>query len=271
MQINIPTLFKKLIGSRLMSSLMLASSVAIMSAALAEYQPPDNQKPPSGKTSSTFTRDGCQGNQSTSLTALAPQEHVGQTASTRPTFAWFIPDSQPYPIEFRLNEHTPDGKREILLRKELQSEPGIMVLSLSEEEIELSVGQRYSWQVIVFCNPNRPSSALVVGADVDVVEMPLTLANHLSATNNSVERANLYAQSGLWYDALGQVLETREVFSPNQFELTLLEDLAQVEGSESVHSQRLRQIIEAEQQPQSYKGSEQSRYNQLPMRIKGAQ
>lgn len=245
---------KRWLGNRLITNFVLACSLTFVSAALADYKPPENQQPPRQRTTGTLTRDGCQGQQNTSLTALAPQMHVGRTISTHPTFSWFVPDSQPYLLEFRLYDYTPNGRREILLSKELQSQPGIMTLSLSPEEIELSVGQNYYWQVIVYCNPNRPSSALVVGAEIEVVPLSSMLRMSLAKTNDSIERANLYARSGLWYDALSEALQARQTIIHDGFKLSLLEDLAELEGQESEQSERLRRVIEAEQQPGYYSG-----------------
>ncbi|NJL35469.1 MAG: DUF928 domain-containing protein [Leptolyngbyaceae cyanobacterium SM1_4_3] len=73
--------------------------------ALADYVPPSEPSSPQESTSSTGRRGGCDGEAETELTALAPQSYVGQTISTHPTFAWFIPDTQPFQVEFRLFEY----------------------------------------------------------------------------------------------------------------------------------------------------------------------
>lgn len=239
-------ILEKHLNSRLVTSCILTCSLAVTTAAWAGYKPPTNQKPPSSKTTSTVSRSGgCRGNSGTTLTALAPSSHVGHTASTHPTFAWFVPDSQSYPVEFRLYQYEPNGDRTRIQAVMLQSQPGIMSLSLPKEQPGLTVGQRYRWQVVIFCNPNRPSSALVAEADIDVVEMPPALVGELSATSNSLERADLYAESGLWYDALGEALAATQ-----EFQLTLLEELARLEeitelAEDSTQSTRIRQILEA--------------------------
>lgn len=192
------------INSRLVTSCILTCSLLITNTALAEYKPPANQKPPSSRTTSTVARGGCEGSGGTSLTALAPYSHIGQTVSTHPTFAWYVPDAQSYPLELRLYQYDISGDTKIQTIK-LQSYPGVMTWSIPEEQPGLLVGQRYRWQVVILCNPNRPSNALVTEADIEVVAMPSALANALSTTGDRLIRANLYAELGLWYDALGKL------------------------------------------------------------------
>ena len=242
-------ILEKCINSRLATSCILTGSLMLTTAALAEYKPPADQKPPSSKTTSTVARSGgCQGSSGTTLTAIAPYSHVGQTSSPHPTFAWFVPDAQPYAMEFRLYRYEPSGDTKIQTVN-LQSQPGIMSLSLPADQPGLTVGQRYRWQVVILCNPNRPSEALVAEADIEVVELSPILAKELAATNIPIEKANLYAESGLWYDALGKALQATQG-TTKDFQLTLLEDLAKVEeqgelAQGSTQSARLRKIIEA--------------------------
>lgn len=245
----------KLLNSKLLTSGMLILSLAMISLSWAtmtvaqpKYTPNPNSPPPKEPTDSTGSRGGCAGDTETKLTALAPQSHVGQTGSTHPTFAWFVPDSQPYPIIFQLYEYDANSNRQLIETINLQSSPGIMTLSLPEEESGLSVGKRYRWQVVILCNPNYPSSALVAEAEIDVVEMPSALKMALAATTDPIERTELYASKGLWYNAFGEVLES-EKGRTREFTLRLLETLVELENSEAVEygreqGKRLNQIIE---------------------------
>jgi len=100
-------------------------------------------------------RKQCHPCQMRPLILLAPSGRLGQTVSTRPTFAWFVRDAS-WPIEFRLYEHDLSNDT-FKLVKEIKDEgfkssPGIMVLSLSKSNLELSTGKRYRWQVELVCN-----------------------------------------------------------------------------------------------------------------------
>ncbi|MUL34927.1 DUF928 domain-containing protein [Gloeocapsopsis dulcis] len=239
---------KKRIDSRLLTISVLVFSLGLCNTVLAEYRPPSDQKPPTTRTTGTVTRGGCRGDKQTTLTALAPQKHTGQTVSSHPTFAWFVPDAESYPLEFRLYRYEASGNRALMQKIQLQSQSGIMSFSLPPDTPPLGTGQRYHWQVVLFCNPNRPSSALATGADLDVVAIPHDLASKLATTNNPQQRVNLYASAGLWYDALSTALtDTMQ----QRLELELLEDLAKLEDTNTTvntveYSSRIRPIIELE-------------------------
>ncbi len=145
------------------------------------------------------------------LILLTPNGQQGQTVSTRPTFAWFVRDAEPLPLEFRLYEQEPgdsaQSEARFTLIKEikddrLRSTPGIMVLSPTTAMPELMVGKRYRWQVELVCDSNRPSSNLFAESVVEVVPMQPQLQRQLAQTSDRVEKARLYAQANLWYDVL---------------------------------------------------------------------
>lgn len=230
--------------------------------ALAEYKPPKKRSAPSKSVTTTGTRGGCNGEKSTSFTALAPVQHVGQTASSYPTFVWYIPDPDPRPLTFQLYELSPSGKQ-LVYDSYLQSSKGLMQLSLPQDQSGLSSDREYSWQVVLFCDPNSPSTALLAGASLNVITLPKTLSTQLAKTPSHEERAKLYAQAGFWYDALAEV--TQPQFSKQR--INLIQALAALETSEatpkSEQGEKLLQILEADSLSQSQ--------TQLPIKIKGAQ
>lgn len=255
MIIQILWLLNKRIYSRLLTSCVLSLSLAV-TPAVAEYEPPADQRSPSGYTSTTGSRGGCEASEGTPLTLLAPQRHIGQTASTHPTFAWFIPDSRPFAMEFTLYEYGSDSRPKLAHKLELKSSPGIMKLSLPQNKPGLVRGQRYLWQVAILCDPNYPSSDLVAKAEIEVVEMPPSLNRTLFTKMADHEMADLYAKAGLWYDALSEALGPAEDSRLRKVASTLLEDIAKLEESkaiqvESRHSENLRQIARSERQQSS--------------------
>lgn len=231
------------ITRRLVTSCVLGLSLVIAPAALADYVAPDDQEPPSDYTGQAGPRDGCEG-RGVPLTALAPQSHVGRTASTRPTFAWFVPNSTTKPMEFRLYEYDSNGNPQSIGEPiSLESSPGIMTLTLPEDRPELKVGRTYLWQVTILCDPDNISSDLIARADIRVVEMP----SALESTVNGSNKANIYAEASLWYDALGAALDLADESKLGEVGSTLLENLAELEAAgltdeESERIEHLRQI-----------------------------
>ncbi|WP_225225602.1 DUF928 domain-containing protein [Komarekiella delphini-convector] len=198
----------KLLNFRVLTSCILSTTLGTTQVALAGYQPPSDQKPPSGYSDSSGVRGRCKATSGRSLTLLAPTTHVGRTTSLHPTFAWFIPDNQAVPIQFSLYEFDTNLKPKKLniYTYQFQSAQGMMKRSLPQELPGLSVGKRYLWQLQTLCNSNHPSRNPVARAEIEVVHIPQTLSNALSITHEPSLRANLYAEAGIWYDAINEVL-----------------------------------------------------------------
>lgn len=170
------------------------------------------------------------------LTVLASRNYVGQTISRRPTFAWFVPyDSASKPMQFTLYEWVPDSKPKQVRQMSWQSSPGIMTLSpFPDSELGLQPGKEYRWQVVIHCDPDNPSGDLVGEASIEVVEMPPTVQTKLDRAVNSVEKANIYAEAGLWYNALGEALKLAEAAKLGKVGSTLVKDLAQSEVPKTI-------------------------------------
>jgi hypothetical protein len=197
---------------------------------LGEYKPNTKPSTPKTPTTTTGTRGGCNEKNQTTLTALAPQSQIGQTVSQFPAFFWFVPNSKPLPMEFRLYKYDASNQPQLIEKVKMQSKPGIMQRSLSRDQPGLSINQTYRWQVIIFCNPNRPSNALVTEALVKVVKINPTLQKQLDHTNDPYKKAELLAKSNFWYDALDQSFKKSNKESVKNYQLNLLENLASLEN-----------------------------------------
>ena len=171
------------------------------------------------------TRGGC-GTGDLLIKTLAPQKYMGQTASTHPTLAWQVTDSQPHPVEFRLYKYDANGQLQRLIQEVIpQSSSGIMTWTLPENEPGLSVGEYY-WQVALICDPNRPSEDVIDATDLEVVPPPTGLAAQLATSGDLLEQVNLLAAAGLWYDALGKAALSADPRA-REIERSLLEQLEQ--------------------------------------------
>ncbi len=220
----------KLFDFKILTTCFLTITLSVTEAARAEYQPPRDQKPPSGYTDSSGVRGGCSRTGTGELTILAPVTHVGQSTSTHSTFAWFVPDYQSTPIEFSLYEFdTNNQPNKIAYKHQLRSLPGIMKLSLPQNLSGLAVGKRYLWQVEILCNPNHPSRNPLKSAEIEVVKMPPTLKSALSVTQDHSQKAFIYAKAGMWYDALAEALASTANAQMGKVAASLLEDLSKLE------------------------------------------
>ncbi|MGV2830704.1 DUF928 domain-containing protein [Myxosarcina sp. GI1(2024)] len=259
---------RKIWNSTFLTSCLLCLTIGISHTALAEYKQPPNTKddaPDSRTTTISGVRGtgGCSGKETTNLTALGPYSHIGATAATHPTFVWYVPDRDVYPVEFQIYEYeaaSVDGKRELVFEAELESSPGIMSYTLPQEREGLSQENKYVWQVAVVCNPNRPSESLVVSTQIKVVDMPANLISQLNSVSDPVAKADIYAEAGLWYDALAEVATAQNNPQAREYMAQTLVQLAEMEQEKNAdnienqtkfirtvdrHQQQLEQVVEA--------------------------
>ena len=225
-------------NSKLLTSCLLCLSLVITNSALAEYKKPpntENDAPDSRSTSISGIRGssgGCNGTETTSLTAFAPYTHIGKTNSTHPTFVWFVPDRQSYPVELQLSKYNASnasGKGNTVFKVTLKSTSGIMSYSLPKNQLGLSPGQKYVWQVAILCNPNRPSTDLVFSTEIIVVDTPISLQKQLTTVNDSLAKAKLYGENGLWYAALAEVVQVQDNALAEKIAYELIEELTTIE------------------------------------------
>jgi hypothetical protein len=265
----------RLKNSYFLAVYLFCFSLGITNPAQAEYKKPKNQAgndaPNSQTTSIAATRGVCspaadrpeQKANSATLTTLAPYSHVGQSNAINPTFTWYIPDQESYPMEFWLYEFDPtsyDSKGRQVYQAKLPSSAGIMSHSLPTKQISLTPGKTYIWQVALICNPNSPSQSLVVNNQVEIVEVDPTLKTQLNNSSDYLTKADIYAQAGLWYDALAEVATMPNDPQAQDLTLKLISQLAQTEQANSItpsaenaketqlietHQQNLRRVIEA--------------------------
>ena len=152
---------------------------------------------------------------------------LGQTASTRPTFVWYVFSDDANPLEFHLYRHQSDGSLEAILTNPIgQSNQGYMAYTLPQDEPDLNVGDTYLWQVVLYCDQNLEEVGKWTSADIEIVEPPANLAAELS--DDSLHKAQAFARAGLWYDAMAQVYDAT---TPEEltFRQNLLLDLADLE------------------------------------------
>ena len=223
------------------------SAPVITATNTTRYIPPKTPSAPKATTTNTTRRGSCESNSTTGLTALVPFSHVGQTSSQHPTFTWFVPDRTPRLLEFRLFT----GTGQLLYKTQMQSQPGIMSISLPLNRPALAIGQLYQWQVVLICEPNVPTKNVVMKAEIQVVKPDAWLQTQLDAASTPQQRIDLYAESGLWYDAIREALKASGTSSNQPAVLELLDALATSEAQPLKEwSDRLTQIQTIERQRQ---------------------
>lgn len=174
------------------------------------YKPPADLDAP--QTSRGTGSRGCNDSVPVALTLLVPSDHIGLSASGHPSFFWHLSEPTSAKVEFALAE--PGVPTPIFTKQMQTSQAGIIELEMPQELPELKAGKKYRWSVSVVCNENRRSSDVFAGAWIERVSEPEAIASEVSDPNNERQRALVFAQKGLWYDALNAISQAYEA-NPN--------------------------------------------------------
>ena len=132
-----------------------------------------------------------------------------------------------------------------------------MTYSIPKDEFNFSVGKKYLWQIALLCDTNNPAKDLYAEAVIEVVPMSNNLANQIARTTTSIQKSQIYAREGFWYDAF---TETSKSSHNKEFNLSLVEKLSDLEAKAVTNSPeslkqeiqnqalRLQKIVKIEQQ-----------------------
>ena len=153
------------------------------------------------------------------LTALMPLNSYGVTVAAYPTFLFYMPktadETPPQQAEFILQDENENNVYKATFQTSGKS--GVISISLPVETglQPLQVGKDYHWFFKVICTPQSPDADLSVDGRIKRVEPTPKLSSQLQqATPNN--KAKLYAQAEIWYDALTTLAEVRRV-NPKDF------------------------------------------------------
>ena len=133
------------------------------------------------------------------LFPLAP-DHTGLTIQEQPSLYWYLSRPTSYPVEFTI---IADGARQPLLERRLSDSLrlGMQRVRLADYGVRLSVGVPYRWSVAVVVDPDNRSRDVIAGGTIERVAPPAELLAK-SARAGKTRAPYIYAEAGLWYDAL---------------------------------------------------------------------
>jgi len=133
---------------------------------------------------------------------LAPDGHTGLTTSATPMLYFFVSRPIIWPTQFTIS--TPTQPNPILeVNVPAPREAGVYSLRTADYHIRLEPGVLYIWSVSVILNPKARSRDVVASAS-----LLRTAPDPALETAPPSRRAALFAQAGLWYDAVAAAAET---------------------------------------------------------------
>lgn len=135
------------------------------------------------------------------LWALVP-EHVGQTIAKQPVLYWYVSETSQADVHFELTLIDEDSIEPLVdQRLNGPKQAGLQQVRLADHGVELETGMEYQWSVALVADPSQRSKDIVAVGWIERVSEPPGLAERLAAAGSDGEAA-VYADSGLWYDAL---------------------------------------------------------------------
>ncbi len=150
---------------------------------------------------------GTSSGQSASTTPTTSESVYGLTVAERPTFWFYVPYplTSSRPVEFVLQDENGNDVYQTQFT-ESGTVPGVVGLQLPPTVDPLEVGKRYRWFFLIYCNPEQPT---FVEGWVERVELNPTLKNQLDQATTPQQKAALYAEAGVWYEAVTTLAELR--------------------------------------------------------------
>jgi len=142
------------------------------------------------------------GSAAVSLDVLAP-EQIGLTTQEQPSLFWY--QSKPSTASFELTVLEPNRIQPLLQIHAAQAtNSGIQRLRLSDHGVKLAPGVEYQWVIALVSDPENRSTDLVASGFIQRVEPSAELQAKVAAASLSALPA-IYAEAGIWHDALGQL------------------------------------------------------------------
>lgn len=175
------------------------------SVVATEFEPPDPEPPDDREGSGS--RTSCPPVDKP-LTALIASQ-INRTISAHPTFWFYVPYSSELPREvefFLLDEEEKELYKTVV---HIANTPGIISFRLPESAPPLEMGKQYLWQFSYRCNPRIRAEDDYVAGMVKRVATNGELMSQLEAAKTPLERVELYAKNGLWYETLTTLAELR--------------------------------------------------------------
>lgn len=139
------------------------------------------------------------------LTLLLPSNKLGFTIVERPTFMVYVPKTSAKAAEFTLEDG--DGKPIYQATQDLTGTPSVIAFSVPINQPALEIGKDYKWVVSMVCQPRGPEDPFAEGL-VRRIKPNSALTSQLDKAA-PLERVNLYAKNGAWYEALTSLAKLR--------------------------------------------------------------
>lgn len=147
------------------------------------------------------------------IIAIAPEDG-GRTATSRPTFYWYLPSSNNFPYR-AIFELVDPGNDTVVFRTEGGvPKAGLYKLEIPALDQPIQADRVYIWQLRL--RGTNASSNLQSLGSIVLRNPSRELATNLSRSTTEMQRAELYSKNGYWFDALHTYTKLIEAEPNNQ-------------------------------------------------------
>jgi len=195
------------IAAALLGMGFVLSEGAVQVASAATFVPPKGIGAP-GRREGAGTRGSCVRESDIAksrLTAIIPESRLGLTVSERPSFFLYLPKTGANVVRFELK----DAQHKVLYRETIEISgdysSSLVRVQIPETETPLEVGKDYYWKFSLVCNPHDATANVFVEAAVRRIVPSEHLQRELATTTSAVDRAAIYARSGIWFESVASL------------------------------------------------------------------
>lgn len=141
-----------------------------------------------------------------SATALVPLNNLVTTVAEKPSLFFYLPATQAKTAEFVLMDNQGNELAQKMIT--LTGEAGVMDVKLPDTA-KLETNQNYWWELAIICNPQDRTQDLFIQGKLQRQELPTEFVRQLE-TADLLQQAQLYADAGIWHEALAIALRLRD-------------------------------------------------------------
>ncbi len=164
--------------------------------------PPPNLGDPGGRGQGGGRRGDCDAYQH--IAAVLPRSQSwGLTTRERPTLWFHLPQglANGVPLEIALQDQ--QGKPLFKKLWTAKATPaGIVPIAFPSEAPALQVNQHYRWTVSIYCDGETPDTPVTLRSAIGRIDLSADIVTKLSTQTTAIEKAAIYAEQGIWYDAI---------------------------------------------------------------------
>ncbi len=151
------------------------------------------------------------------LTALVPESKIGRTVSEYPVFFFYLPETDAQLAEFVLQDE--NGNQIYQTTLKINNTSGVTSVNIpaNKNVSPLQLGKNYRWSIALICDASDRSADVLEKGIVRRVEVSTDIRSELEKADPRL-KATIYAQSGIWQDALSTLVAARRA-NPNDADL----------------------------------------------------